>query len=50
MRRFDTLNLYEYEDFNGAEMFFYDDAAQFEFDDFGYSVIVTGCSSWTLYT
>ena len=47
--RYDTLNLYENEDFNGKEMFFYDDATQFDFDNFGLSVILTGCSPWTLY-
>ncbi|XP_059083008.1 beta-crystallin A1-like [Tigriopus californicus] len=45
----DTINFYESKYFIGEEQYFYDDAPQFNFDNFGQSVIVTGCAPWTIY-
>jgi hypothetical protein len=35
--------------FIGGEEFLYNDAAQLNYDNQAQSVIVTGCSAWTLY-
>eukprot|EP00095_Tigriopus_kingsejongensis_P009637 maker-scaffold94_size379870-snap-gene-2.32 protein:Tk09637 transcript:maker-scaffold94_size379870-snap-gene-2.32-mRNA-1 annotation:"gamma-crystallin a" len=47
--KYDTINFYEGKNFMGLEQFFYDDAPQFNYDNLGRSVIVTGCSPWTIY-
>ena len=47
--RFSTLNLYANEGFGGFEQYFYQDSPQFRYDDFGASIIITGCDPWTLY-
>jgi hypothetical protein len=46
---YDVLNLYFNDFFIGGEEFLYNDAAQLNYDDRARSVIVTGCSPWTLY-
>ena len=46
---YDTINLYEAHYFMGREQFFYDDAPQFDMGSFGSSIVVTGCSPWTIY-
>jgi hypothetical protein len=46
---FDVLNLYFNDFFIGGEEYLYNDAAQLNYDNRARSVIVTGCSAWTLY-
>ena len=46
---FDVLNLYFNDFFIGDEEYMYGDAAQMNYDNRARSVIVTGCSAWTLY-
>merc|ERR1719228_2296560 len=47
--KYDTLNLYFEEYFIGDEEFTYNDAAVMNYDNRAQSVVVTGCSAWTLY-
>merc|ERR1712038_1733802 len=46
---YDTINFYEGQLYNGREQYFYGDATSFQYDNFGQSMIITGCSPWTLY-
>ena len=46
---FDVLNLYFKDFFVGGEEFLYSDAAQLNYDNQAQSLIVTGCSPWTIY-
>ena len=46
----DTVNIYFSEHFNGDEEYTYTDRPQLNYDNRALSLIVTGCSSWTLYT
>jgi len=46
----DTLNLYLNQYFVGEEEYTYDDAHHLNYNDQARSLIVTGCSAWTLYT
>ena len=46
---YDTLNIYFNDFFIGDEEFTYDDKTQLNYDNRAMSVIVTGCSPWTLY-
>ena len=45
----DTLNLYNNEFFIGGEEYFYGDVPQLNYDNQAKSLIVTGCSGWTVY-
>jgi len=45
----DTFNTYQYEYYQGSEQYFYQDATYTQVDNFGRSVIVTGCNPWTVY-
>ena len=47
--KYDTLNLYAYDNYAGDEQYFYWDSDTSPTDNFGNSAIVTGCSSWTVY-
>jgi len=47
--QFDSFNVYEGELYNGQEQWAFDDAPGFTFDNFGKSMIITGCTPWTLY-
>lgn len=47
--KYDTLNIYQGENFSGLEKFTYNDKPSFSEGEFGRSVIITGCSPWTLY-
>jgi len=47
--RYDTINFYEGTLYNGREQYFYGDQTSFQYDNFGRSMIITGCSPWTLY-
>nr|ADD38111.1 Beta-crystallin A1 [Lepeophtheirus salmonis] len=44
-----SINFYEREGFAGEEEYFSNDTPYFRKDNFGDSIIVTGCSPWTLY-
>merc|ERR1711973_464621 len=46
----DTLNLYLNDFFIGGEEYTYADLPQLNYNDQTKSIIVTGCSGWTLYT
>jgi hypothetical protein len=46
---YDVLNLYFRDFFIGGEEFLYNDAAQLNYDNQAQSLIVTGCSPWTIY-
>ena len=46
----DTLNLYLNEFFIGGEEYTYADIPQMNYNDQAESIIVTGCSAWTLYS
>jgi hypothetical protein len=46
---YDVLNLYFNDFFIGGEEFLYNDMAQLNYDNRAQSVVVAGCSSWTLY-
>ena len=46
---YDTLNLYFEEYFSGDEEFMYTDMPLLNYDNRAKSLIVTGCSPWTLY-
>jgi len=46
----DTLNFYLNEFFIGGEEYTYGDTPQLNYNDQAKSLIVTGCSAWTLYT
>lgn len=46
---YDVLNLYFNDFFIGGEEFMYQDAPQLNYDNRAKSVIVTGCSAWTIY-
>jgi len=45
----DTLNLYLNDYFIGGEEYAYGDIAQVNYNDQAKSIVVTGCSGWTLY-
>ena len=47
--KYSTLNLYQYDGYSGTEEYFDKDATFLDNDNFGRSVIVTGCDPWTLY-
>jgi len=47
--RYDTINFYEGTLYNGREQFYYGDSSSMQYDNFGQSMIITGCSPWTLY-
>ena len=47
--KYDTLNLYVENFFIGDEEFLYNDMGTLKYDNRAKSVIVTGCSAWTLY-
>ena len=47
--KYDTLNIYFNDYFIGDEEFTYNDMPQLNYDNRAMSVIVTGCSPWTLY-
>lgn len=47
--KYDTLNFYQNEFYQGAEQYFYSDASRVQVDNFGQSMVVTGCNPWTLY-
>jgi len=47
--KYDTLNLYFENYFIGEEEFMYDDKSVLQHDNRAKSIIVTGCSGWTLY-
>ena len=46
----DTINFYFNEFFIGGEEYYYRDTAQLNYDNQAKSIIVTGCSGWTLYS
>jgi len=45
----DSINLYQGEFYNGLESFAYEDKAFLQHDNTARSMIITGCSPWTLY-
>merc|ERR1712110_577013 len=45
--KYDTFNTYQYEFYQGSEQYFYQDATYTQVDNFGRSVVVTGCNPWT---
>ena len=47
--KYSTLSLYQHDGYSGNEQWFYDETPNMEIDNFGKSVIVTGCDAWTLY-
>jgi len=47
--KYDTFNTYQGEFYQGAEQYFYRDAATVHVDNFGQSLVVTGCNPWTAY-
>jgi len=47
--RYSTINFYEGQFYNGMEQYFFGDSGFFEHDNFGRSMIITGCSPWTIY-
>merc|ERR1712013_383095 len=47
--KYDTLNIYFNDFFIGDEEFTFSDMSQLNYDNRAMSVIVTGCSPWTLY-
>merc|ERR1712029_1047142 len=47
--KYDTFNTYQYEYYQGSEQYFYQDATYTQVDNFGRSVVVTGCNPWTVY-
>ena len=47
--KYSTLSLYQHDGYSGNEQWFYDETPSTEIDNFGKSVIVTGCDAWTLY-
>nr|XP_040565979.1 uncharacterized protein LOC121115877 [Lepeophtheirus salmonis] len=44
-----TLNFYEGAGFMGIEQNVYKDSPKLNYDNFGKSIIITGCKPWTLY-
>uniref|UniRef100_A0A0K2VIQ3 Beta/gamma crystallin 'Greek key' domain-containing protein n=1 Tax=Lepeophtheirus salmonis TaxID=72036 RepID=A0A0K2VIQ3_LEPSM len=44
-----TLNFYEGPGFMGIEQYVYKDAPKLKYDNFGKSIIISGCKPWTLY-
>jgi len=48
--QYDTLNFYHLTNFMGSEEFTYHTSAQLSYPDSVRSIVITGCSSWTLYT
>merc|ERR1712002_1125091 len=46
---YDTINMYFNEYFIGDEEFTYNDAPILNYDNRAQSIVVTGCSAWTLY-
>ena len=49
LRRYDTLNLFEYDYFSGREAYYYSDIPDARAVYNVNSIIVTGCQPWTLY-
>ncbi|XP_040572657.1 uncharacterized protein [Lepeophtheirus salmonis] len=47
--KYSTINFYEGSGFMGNEQYFYSDTPSLNHDNFGESIIVTGCDPWTLY-
>lgn len=47
--KYETLNFYQGEYYQGAEQYFYNDAQNVNIDNFGRSLVVTGCRPWTVY-
>jgi len=47
--KYDTVNLYFNDYFIGDEEFTYNDMTQLNYDNRAKSIVVTGCSSWTVY-
>merc|ERR1712241_716081 len=47
--KYDTLNLFFNDYFIGDEEFTYNDMTQLNYDNRARSIIVTGCSAWTVY-
>merc|ERR1712018_285764 len=47
--KYDTFNTYQYEYYQGSEQYFYQDATYTKVDNFGKSIVVTGCNPWTVY-
>ncbi|XP_040572557.1 uncharacterized protein [Lepeophtheirus salmonis] len=47
--KYSTLNFYEESGFMGDEQYFYFDNPSLYHDNFGKSIILTGCQPWTLY-
>jgi len=45
----DSITFFEGEFYNGKDQSFFRDASSFSMNDFGRSMIITGCSKWTLY-
>ncbi|QQP54255.1 Gamma-crystallin A [Caligus rogercresseyi] len=44
-----TINFYDGAGFMGREQFYYGDSSYLNYDNFGKSIIITGCEPWTLY-
>ena len=47
--KYDTVNFYFNDYFIGEEEFTYNDMPQLNYDNRARSIIVTGCSAWTVY-
>merc|ERR1711923_465773 len=47
--KYDTFNTYQYEYYQGSEQYFYQDATYTKVDNFGKSIVVTGCNPRTVY-
>jgi len=47
--KYDTFNTYAGSYYQGAEQYFYSDAPSVHIDNFGQSLVVTGCNPWTAY-
>merc|ERR1711988_41061 len=47
--KYDTLNIYFNDYFIGDEEFAYNDLTQLNYDNRARSIVVTGCSGWTIY-
>jgi len=47
--KYSTINFYKYDSYSGDEQYLYDSAANLNIDNFGSSIVVTGCDAWTIY-
>ena len=47
--KYSTLSLFQFDGYSGNEQYFYEETPNVNYDNFGRSVIVTGCDAWTLY-